>query len=163
MEAIVGVLPEVSRFCPDLSDGDDFQNVFEETDDGLVSLDTTEDGLCVFAYQSKGELRCGLHSAAEHLNVPVEQVKPAVCLLWPLSISDDEPARLSIADDALTFHCNTRSGAEETLTENALLATIEQVYGLSARTQVLEAEDNGCEQATIVLQPASPGKRVRGT
>ncbi len=159
MEAIVGVLPEVSEFCPDLKDGDNYQNVFEETDDGLVSLDTTEDGLCVFAYQSEDEIRCGLHSAAEHLQVPLEQVKPAVCMLWPLSISDDEPWQLSIAEDALAFHCNTRCEPKQPIIQPAFIDTIEQVYGMEARMQVVCAAEGGCEQPTISI----PGRRVRGT
>lgn len=150
MEAIVGVLPEVSKFCPDVTDGDGFQNVFEETDDGLISLDTTEDGLCVFAYQSEDGIRCGLHSAAEHLKVPLEQVKPAVCILWPLSISDDEPRQLSIAEDALAFHCNTRGESNQPITQTAFIDTIEQVYGTDVRTQIVNAAaETGCERTTI--------------
>ncbi|HHZ82572.1 MAG TPA: DUF3109 family protein [Nitrospirales bacterium] len=149
MEAIVGVLPEASKFCPDLKDGDGFQNVFEETDDGLVSLDTTEDGLCVFAYQSEDGIRCGLHSAAEDLQVPLEQVKPAVCILWPLSISDDEPRQLSIAEDALAFHCNTRCESNQSITQTSFMDTIEQVYGTDARMQIARADEAGCERIRL--------------
>lgn len=159
MEAIVGVLPAASKYCPEVRDGEGFQNVFEETDDGLVSLDTTEDGLCVFAYQSEDGIRCGLHSAAEDLNVPLEQVKPAVCMLWPLSISDDEPWQLSIAEDALTFHCNTCCESNQSITQTDFMNTIEQVYGTGVRTQIACAAEAGNEQTTISIL----GTRVRGT
>ena len=162
VDAIVGVLPEASKDCPELKDGDDFQNVFEETDDGLVCLDTTEDGLCVFAYQAEGEVRCALHSAAERLKIPLEEVKPAVCLLWPLSISDDEP-RLSIADDALEFHCNTRRDSTQPLTQSAFMDTIELVYGTDVREQTVNAAEAGCEQATVSLRRSHDGTRIRGT
>ncbi|MBQ26552.1 MAG: hypothetical protein CMH81_00190 [Nitrospiraceae bacterium] len=152
MEAIVGVFPEASKFCPDLKNRDGFQNVFEETDDGLISLDTTEDGLCVFAYQSEDKTRCGLHSAAAHLKIPFDQVKPAVCLLWPLSISDDDPQQLSIAEDALAFHCNTRCESSKPISQRALMDTIEQVYGTDVRMQIVNAAEAGCERTTILLQ-----------
>tara|TARA_B100000315_G_scaffold243102_1_gene266094 strand:- start:1246 stop:1872 length:627 start_codon:yes stop_codon:yes gene_type:complete len=155
MEAIVGVLPEISKFCPGLKDEDLFQNVFEETDDGLLSLDTTEDGMCVFAYEAEDGIRCGIHSAAKNLKIPPEHIKPAVCLLWPLGISDEGLPYLSIVDDAMQFHCNTRCESSSLIIQPVFMDTIEQVYGTGARMQIMNAVEGGCEQVTISPQPSS--------
>ena len=163
MEAIVGVLPEISKTCPQLKDGDEFQNVFEETDDGFLSLDTTEDGLCVFAYQIDQEVRCGVHSAALRLNLPIEDVKPAVCILWPLSVSEDAPQRLSIADDALDFHCNTACDRGSGSIPDIFVETLTQVYGKDASAHIVNAANAGRPRTTISPTVSRPRERERGT
>ena len=151
MEAIVGVLPEVVKYCPELRDEDNFHNVFEETEDGLISLDTTEEGLCVFAYEDSGELRCSLHSIAVELKVPVQQIKPSVCLLWPLSVADDKPRRLSIADDALEFHCNTQQDPGELPLDVVVFNSIGLVYGEPVSEAVKNAVEVGCDHRVVSM------------
>ncbi len=41
---------------------------------------------CVFAYPSADGLRCGLHTTAETRGIPLAQVKPSPCRLFPLAL-----------------------------------------------------------------------------
>src|SRR5512138_522236 len=72
---IIKVMPAAARYCPHLLTAGGYDNVFEEEEPGLFSLDTTEDGLCVFAYWSRGRTHCSLHTVAGELGLPLEQVK----------------------------------------------------------------------------------------
>jgi len=109
MRRIIAVLPVAAKRCPHLKTGEEFDNIFEEVEHGLYAIDTTEDGLCLFAFLSKRKIRCSLHTAASALGLPINQVKPKVCLLWPVSYSEDDEM-LSLTDDALSFSCNSPRG-----------------------------------------------------
>ena len=63
--------------------------------------------------------------------------------------------RLSIADDALEFHCNTRRDSTQPLTQSAFMDTIELVYGTDVREQTVNAAEAGCEQATVSVASVS--------
>jgi hypothetical protein len=39
---------------------------------------------CIFAYQGAAGLLCGLHTAAEELGLPVAELKPEPCRMFPL-------------------------------------------------------------------------------
>jgi hypothetical protein len=107
MQRILNIFPQVVEYCPDLMKDGEFDNVFEESDDGLIQLDTDDNGLCVFAYQRQEELvRCALHSVAIDLNLPIEEIKPFHCLLWPMAISSGPESVISIQQNALDFSCN---------------------------------------------------------
>jgi hypothetical protein len=41
---------------------------------------------CVFAYPSEEGLRCGLHTAADTLGLPLAAIKPSPCRLFPLVV-----------------------------------------------------------------------------
>src|SRR5512147_2041483 len=58
MKRIIRFLPEAARYCPHLLTTSGYDNVFEEEEPGLFSIDTTEDGLCLFAYWSHGRTHC---------------------------------------------------------------------------------------------------------
>ncbi len=49
----------------------EFDNVFEESNDGLIRVDTDENGLCVFAYRHAGIIRCALHTVANDTGIPL--------------------------------------------------------------------------------------------
>src|SRR6185503_5049877 len=89
LKRIVSVLPEVSKYCPHLKTEDGYANVFEEAEKGQYALDTHEDGLCVFAYMNDGLVRCSLHRVETDLGLPLGSVKPAVCILFPLTFSEN--------------------------------------------------------------------------
>ncbi len=64
--------------------------------------DGVKDGLCVFAFTSGHTIKCSLHAVALALGLPPAHVKPKVCVLWPLSLSEDDEV-LSLADDGYSF------------------------------------------------------------
>ena len=49
LKRIIKVLPEAAKYCPHLLTTGGYDNVFEQEEPGLFSIDTTEDGLCLFA------------------------------------------------------------------------------------------------------------------
>lgn len=107
LKRIIKVLPEAARLSPHLLTKRGYDNVFEEVEPGLFSIDTTEDGLCLFAYWSPHRIHCSLHTVARTLGLPLSQVKPMACLLWPLHFSEGREV-LAITDDAFLFTCNIR-------------------------------------------------------
>lgn len=106
VDRINGVLPEAAKFCQSLKVENGYANVFEETEDGQYSIDTDEDDLCVFAYRSEGLIRCALHSVEKSMGLSLGAVKPAVCILYPLTFLDDGKT-LTLHDDALGCSCST--------------------------------------------------------
>ena len=86
MKRIIKFLPEAAKLCPHLLTVGGYDNVFEEEEPGLFSIDTAEDGLCLFAYWSHSRTNCSLHTVALNLGLPLEQVKPKVCMLWPIAL-----------------------------------------------------------------------------
>ena len=128
MRRIIAVFPEAAKLCPHLETGEEFDNVFEEVEHGLYAIDTTEDGLCLFAFLSKRKIRCSLHAAACALGLPIDQVKPKACLLWPMSYSEGYEM-LSLTDDALSFSCNSPRGRSSRSLSPSLIEAITMVYG----------------------------------
>jgi hypothetical protein len=106
MQRILNIFPLVIEYCPGLMVDGEFDNVFEESDDGLIRVDTDENGLCVFAYRFEGIIRCALHTVANDTGTPVENVKPFHCLLWPMAVSSGPETVVSIQENALDFPCN---------------------------------------------------------
>ncbi len=101
MDRIIEVLPAAARLCPHLKSGKGFDNVFDEVEPGVYAIDTTEDGLCLFAYVFRNKYRCSLHTVALERGLPLGKVKPKACLLWPMTFSEGEEL-LSLTEDALS-------------------------------------------------------------
>ena len=151
LKRIIRVLPEAARYCPHLLTAGGYDNVFEEEEPGLYSIDTTEDGLCLFAYWSHHRIHCSLHTVAVTLGLPLEQVKPKVCLLWPLHFSDGDEV-LAIIDDAMRFNCNTRTAPGSRALSAGFVEVIELVYGEGCGTQVQLAAENGDRRTLLVTR-----------
>lgn len=123
LKRIIPVLPEAAKLCPHLKTEDSYANVFEEAEKGHYAIDTHENGLCVFAYRKNGLIRCSLHSVEQNLGLPLGSVKPAVCILWPLTFSETGE-RLTLHDDALSCGCSTPRAKPSGQVSPALLETI---------------------------------------
>jgi len=128
LSRIIPVLPEVSKYCPHLKDGEGYANVFEEAERGQHSLDTHEDGLCVFAFREKGLIRCSLHRVEKDLGLPLGSVKPAVCILYPLTF-DEKGDTLTLHDKALACECSSPREEPSDRVAPALLETIRHFGG----------------------------------
>lgn len=149
LKRIIKVLPEAARFCPHLLAHGGYDNVFEEEEPGLYSLDTTEDGLCLFAYWSRRRVHCSLHTVAMTLGLPLGEVKPKVCLLWPMHFSDGDEV-LSAIGDAYQFACNVRRAPGSRAMSPGFIEAIEQVYGAGCGAQVMDAAARG-ERRTLLV------------
>ena len=149
LKRIIKVLPEAARLCPHLLTAQGYDNVFEEEEPGLFSLDTTEDGLCLFVYWSHGRTHCSLHTVATTLGLPLEQVKPKVCLLWPMRFSEGHEV-LAVINDAFLFTCNARKAPGPRSLSPGFVETIELVYGEGCGAQVKRAAESG-ERRTLLV------------
>jgi hypothetical protein len=151
LKRIIKVLPEAARFCPHLLTVGGYDNMFEEEEPGLFSIDTNEDGLCIFAYWSHQRTRCSLHTVAQTLGLPLEQVKPKVCLLWPMHFSDGDEV-LSIINDAFLFNCNTRKAPGSRSMSQGLVGAIGLVYGEGCGSQVMHAAEEGDRRTLLITR-----------
>jgi hypothetical protein len=148
VKRIIRIFPEAAKFCPHLLTAGGYDNVFEEEEPGLYSIDTTEDGLCVFAYWSNGRTHCSLHTAASTLGLPLEQVKPKVCLLWPMHFSDGDKF-LGMISDAFEFSCNVRQAPGSRSLSPGFVEALDLVYGEGCGTQAQDAAAKG-ERRTLL-------------
>jgi hypothetical protein len=128
LQRIIPVLPEVAELCPHLKTEAGYANVFEEAEKGRHSIDTHENGLCVFAYKNEGLIRCSLHSVEKKLGLPLGTVKPEVCILWPLTFSERGNV-LTLHDDALGCACSSPRKKPSDSISPDLLATIRHFGG----------------------------------
>jgi hypothetical protein len=151
LKRIIRVLPEAAKFCPHLLTTRGYDNVFEEEEPGLFSIDTTEDGLCLFAYRSPHRIHCSLHTVAVSLGLPLEQVKPKVCLLWPMHFSEGDEV-LAMIDDAFLFNCNARKAPGSRSLSPGFVEAIELVYGEGCGAQVMQAAENGDGRTLLVIR-----------
>jgi hypothetical protein len=151
MKRIVKVLPAAARLCSHLLAPGGYDNVFEPEEPGLYSIDTDENGLCLFAYWSGNRTHCSLHTVAVRLGLPLEQVKPKVCLLWPMHFSDGEEV-LGVIGDALQFTCNSRRNPGAGTLSPAFEDAIELVYGEGCGAQVQNAARNGKRRTLLVTR-----------
>ncbi len=151
LKRIIEVLPEAAKFCPHLLTGGGYDNVFEEVEPGLFSIDTTEDGLCLFAHWSHRRIHCSLHTVAVTLGLPLEQVKPKVCLLWPMHFSEGDEV-LAMIKDAFQFTCNARKAPGSRNLSPGFVEALELVYGKGCGTQVKHAAEKGDRRTLLVVR-----------
>ena len=151
VKRIIKVLPEAARFCPHLLTDGGYDNVFEEEEPGLFSIDTTENGLCLFAYWSHHRIHCSLHTVAVTLGLPLAEVKPKVCLLWPMHFSEGDEVLARISD-AFLFNCNARKAPGSRNLSPGFIEAIELVYGEGCGTQVEHAAENGDRRTLLVTR-----------
>jgi hypothetical protein len=148
LKRIIRVLPEAVKYCPHLLTTRGYDNVFDEEEPGLYSIETTEDGLCLFAYRTNHRIRCSLHTAALKLGLPLEQVKPKACLLWPIHFSDGNEV-LAITEDAFLFPCNARKAPDSCKLSPGFAGAIELVYGEGCGERVKRAAEKGVRRTRI--------------
>ena len=155
MERIVGHLPPSAVFCPHLKTKDGYDNVFEQVENDLFLIDTTDADLCVFAYHRHQETRCALHSVALSLGLPINMVKPEACLLWPLALSATAPYTLSIHVDAFQFKCNVARPRQKSL-HTSTHDIITTVFGPRFARDVTHAVLRGLSSIELDLELATP-------
>jgi len=151
MKRIIRVLPEAAKFSPHLLTTRGYDSVFEQEEPNLFSIDTDDDGLCLFAYWTHGRVRCSLHAVAASLGLPLEQVKPKVCLLWPMHFSEGDEV-LAMINDAFLFSCNERKARGSRSLSPSFAEALELVYGKGCGTQVKHAAENGERRTLLVIR-----------
>jgi len=137
METIVGFLPLVEKYTPSISGEPGYDNIFEETEDGIFLIDADEDEQCVFAYMNDvEETLCALHSAALELGLPPVDVKPKCCSLWPLALTGGPHPVLSINKLFESFPCNHKK-ANPAGIDAGIQETIRIYFGVSFLSELL--------------------------
>lgn len=149
MERIIRVLPEAAKYAPHLLVDGGFDNVFEAAGGGLYSIDTDEDGVCVFACWVDGRNRCSLHAAATALGLALRDVKPKHCMLWPIHVSGGRE-ELAVPGEVLRFRCNVRAPKGSRRVSPALLDAIDKVYGRGCGDKVAAAAARGEKRLQFV-------------
>lgn len=158
VENIDGCIPLAARYSPNLKSSAGYENVFEEVSGNFFCIDTTEDGVCAFAYFKETKILCSLHTAAIKEGIPFNTAKPQSCLLWPLAVSDGAAPTLSIQDDAFEFRCNTRSTNDAFSLSPDIAMNIEWAFGIDFRKMVQAAADKRLPWINIPLN--GTGKRT---
>lgn len=130
LETITGFMPLAATFSKSLKCGKYIKNVFDKLESNLFSIDQKKLDLCVFAYYGRRrEILCSLHTVAEKFGYKPEIIKPRVCTLWPLALTDDKPCYLTVDDDAFLFPCNSLKKSDETLLDPCIDSIIEKAFG----------------------------------
>ena len=132
LSGLIGLFANAAQYAPALRAEDGYDNVFEETDAGLFSIDAAGDGLCVFAYRDgEGRALCSLHTAAYDLGLDYFKGKLRACLLWPLAVTEDVPPLLSAHPDALRFPCNRRRASDSDALDPDVAEILRGLFGPS--------------------------------
>jgi hypothetical protein len=152
LKNIVGCIPLAAQFCAHLKTQNDIDNVFEQISSRLYSIDTNEEGTCVFAYFEGDRIVCSLHVVAEQLGIHFRKVKPESCLLWPLAIFEGESRILSIDDDIFEFSCNVRNEKGIFSLCPSIAGNIERVFGIEFRKDLQDAANKGLRWTRIPLR-----------
>lgn len=148
LNQIIRFLPELARFCPRLKTANGYDNVFEEVEPGLYAIDQIDTGLCVFAFVSDQRIRCSLHTVGSSLGLPLSEIKPKACLLWPLIFTEGHEL-LSLDDEAFSFKCNSLREQPSIHLCSNLAEAIELTYGKGFRIQLEEEANKRVQRTTL--------------
>ena len=130
VDKIIAHTPGAAEFAPQLKANGSYNNVFDETDDNLITIDVDEDNQCLFAWRnSDEEVLCSLHSHAIKNNLSFYDTKPESCCLWPLAIYDGNPQILTVQEDAFNFECNKKKKTWQVKLDAEISSIIKNFYG----------------------------------
>jgi len=152
MIKIVGIIPYIVKYCHHLLVEDKLDNVFNKAEDGLYSIDTHINGLCVFAYRKNSRILCGIHSAADVLRLNWYDLKPIPCILWPLAISDDLSPVISLDDSAASFHCNTGVSSRSSYLDSSVVQILTNVFDNESTIYINHAASKGLRYIKIPIK-----------
>lgn len=137
LEKIVGFLPLVEKYTASIGNEREYENVFEEVEDGGFIIDADENEQCVFAYITAAkEILCSLHSAAIDFGLPPFDVKPKCCSIWPLTLTEDPEPVLSVDAGFASFPCNRKKTMPEGI-DSGIKDTIRIYFGESFLSALL--------------------------
>lgn len=144
-------MPDAAVLCPHLVSQDGLDNVFEQIGTNLFRIDSDENELCIFAYTENNKILCSLHTVALNHGLPIENVKPESCLLWPLAITEGKTRKLSMHEDAMAFSCNaTNKNSSQVMCPNIGLI-VESVFGRRFKNDLERAARQGQHHVKIHL------------
>lgn len=151
---IIQYMPQVSRLCTHLESGESFDNVFDEISRGLYALDTDDEGTCLFACESGDRLLCSLHTVALDRGIPLREIKPRSCILWPLALFEDKKSILTFDEEALAFTCTRRrAGERDRSLCPSIAGIVEHAFGEVFLKELEQALRRGLDWATIEVRP----------
>jgi len=149
---IIGIIPYIVKYCHHLLVEDKLDNVFNKSEDGLYTIDTHINGLCVFAYRKNSTILCGIHSVADFLGLNWYDLKPLPCILWPLAISDDLSPVISLDDSAGSFHCNTGVKSNSLYLDSSVVQILKNVFDNESADCINRAASKGLPYIKIPLK-----------
>jgi len=158
MFKIVGIIPYVVKYCRHLLVEGRLDNVFDESEDGLYSIDTHTNGLCVFAYRENSRILCGIHSAADILGLNWYELKPFSCVLWPLAISKDSSPVILVDGSAGCFHCNSEVSDGSLRLDSSVIQILKKVVGNETAAYIDHVANKGCHHTKIPLHGLLAGE-----
>jgi hypothetical protein len=85
------------------------------------------------------------------LGLPLEEVKPKVCILWPMHFSEGDEV-LAMIDDAFLFSCNDRKAPGSRSLSSGFVEAIELVYGEGCGTQAKHAAETGDRRTLLIIR-----------
>lgn len=137
----VGFQHEAAAFAPEVGEGGYFEDPYEETDDGRWSLDCDDEtDACAFSFRDKkGCGWCAIHAAALKHHLDPYQVKPKVCTMWPLALSEGNPVVLGIQDDVYMFPCTWKRGGRPRTLYPDIAENVEAAFGVEFRRELESA------------------------
>ncbi len=138
IDKILPHFPEAAKFKPEIVEREFLEDLFREVEDGLVAIETNDDGQCLLGCQGEnGELLCSLHCQSIKNNLSFYDAKPKSCGLWPLAEIAVETPVLTVQNDALEFVCNDQSEDLKVL-DKEVSSIIENIYGKDFLDQLNE-------------------------
>jgi len=130
VDRAAGAMSLAAEFAPDLCPDGACENIFEPLEDGGYTVDTDYSGLCAFAFRDRDHtIKCSLHAAARKHHLPVTEIKPRCCIMWPLAILEGDPPVVTVHDDAYRFPCNQRRKPGCKTLHRGIAEIIEQLFG----------------------------------
>lgn len=103
VDDIYSIIDKIAKYCPNLIEDGEYQDVFLDEEDGVFSIDKTDNDDCIFSYLDKGNsLRCSIHSVALDINENPVIYKPKACISWPIMIHECDKGNYILALDTET-------------------------------------------------------------
>jgi Protein of unknown function (DUF3109) len=133
VKRIFDIFDSISEFCPALKDGNKYVNPFEEDENNRYSVETKDDGYCIFSYFDKtAALKCAIHSAALKLDADPFFYKPLPCAIWPVTVFKEKDDRTIVCLDTETQStCLKKKNNIDNTIDPALLKNLELLLGES--------------------------------
>jgi hypothetical protein len=129
LQRVIDWMLPASKYSTNLIEDGEPVNVFSEINSRCYLIDTTEEEVCVFAWESQknGAVFCSLHSAALEHGLEPYSIKPADCVRWPLALVNNR--HLTVVYDAFDFPCNLEKDPADRVICSSIEKIIENLYG----------------------------------
>jgi hypothetical protein len=128
-DAVAAHLSAVAEFARHLA-GATREDVLQRLAEDAYAVRRDRMGRCLLAYDAAdGSVLCSLHTVAERRCLPLRDVKPEPCRLWPLSTTSSIPPVLGVQEGAMRYPCNRARDAALGGLDPAIAGILRDVFG----------------------------------